>query len=237
MQRNFNNSSSVAIIKTANEICYDFISCISTDLISIFASSKSSIKQIVQNSIAFSQILFKNYYDRKHKNCQLQINDWVLLKLHKKYDISFIAILDKKLFQQYVDFFRILKKVENLTYRLQIFEHWKIHSIISIAQLKLFSSLFSDQQSSSSVSMKDESVNDKVRSYEIEKILIKRNNLQKNTKYFVKWLDYDSENDFWRSFSELNNAMKLMQEFKNTQTSTTSASKRDEKTKNRRKRR
>ena len=210
MQRNFNNSSSVATIKTANEICYNFISCISTDLISIFASLKFSIKQIVQDSIAFSQVLFKIHYDRKHKNCQLQVNDWILLKLHKRYDISFIAILNKKLFQQYVDFFRILKKIENLTYRLQIFEHWKIHSIISVAQLEFFLFSFNDQQSSSSVSMKDESIDDKIRSYEIEKILIKRINRQRNTKYLVKWLDYDSENDFWRSLSEMKNAMKLV---------------------------
>ena len=186
MQRDFNNNSSVAIIKIANEICYDFISCINTNLINTFASSKFSIKQIVQNNIAFSQVLFKNYYDKKHKSWQLQINDWVLLKLHKIYNISFIAILDKKLSQQYVDSFRILKKIENLTYCLQILEHWKIYSIISITQLKFSSSLLNNLQSSSFVSMKDESVNDKMKLYAIKRILIKRNSFQKNTKYFVK---------------------------------------------------
>ena len=135
MQRKFNNTSSTTIKKFSNEICYDFISCISTNLISndfIFAKI-TSIKLVVQNNIAFSQALFKNFYDKQHKNCQLQINDWALLKLHKKYDISFIAILSKKLSQQYVNSFQITKKIDNLTYRLNISQHWRIHFVISIA--------------------------------------------------------------------------------------------------------
>ena len=100
MQREFNNTFSSIIKKFSNEICYDFTSCINPNLINVFSNNLSFslfFRLDAQNNIAFSQTLFKNYYDKRHKNCQLQLNNWVLLKLHKKYNISFIAILNKKL--------------------------------------------------------------------------------------------------------------------------------------------
>ena len=77
MQRKFNNTSSTTTKKSSNEICYDFISCININFISNdFTFVKATlIRLVVQNSIAFSQALFKKFYDKQHKNCQLQIDD------------------------------------------------------------------------------------------------------------------------------------------------------------------
>ena len=172
----------------------------------------SSIKRDVQNSIAFSQTLSKDYYNKKHTSCQLQIDDWIFLKLHKKYDIFFIAILSKKLSQQYVESFQIIEKIDNLTYRLSISQHWWIHSIISIAHLE-FSSFSSTSQSSSSIFMKENS--NVIKSFEIEKLMIKRIT-RREVEYFVRWLKYDSEKDMWRSISKLENAMNLIQQYENT---------------------
>ena len=56
MQRDFNNTSFFIITKTFNEICYDFTSCTSIDLInsSNITSSRSLTRQTVEDSIAFS---------------------------------------------------------------------------------------------------------------------------------------------------------------------------------------
>ena len=76
IQRNFNNIFFSITIKTFNEIRYDFTSCTSTNIINFLnmISSKTLIRQIVENNIAFFQIMFKHYYDKKHSNHQFKIN-------------------------------------------------------------------------------------------------------------------------------------------------------------------
>jgi hypothetical protein len=69
----------------------------------------------------------KHIYNRKHQSLNLKIDDHVLLRLHKKYFFLSTKILDRKLSQQYIESFRILKKIEDLSYRLNLFQHWKIH--------------------------------------------------------------------------------------------------------------
>ena len=48
----------------------------------------------------------------------IKINNYVHIQLHYNYDILFTIILNKKLNQQYINFFKILKK--NKTFDLQI---------------------------------------------------------------------------------------------------------------------
>ena len=220
MQRDFNNISFSIIIKTSNEICYDFTSCTSIDLINFsdITSSRALIRRAVENSIAFSQVMFKHYYDREHNSHQFEVNDWVLLKLHKNYKISSTKILDKKLSQQYVNFFKIIEKIDNLIYRLKISKHWRIHSVISIAQLKLFESSFTINQSSS-VFMKEDS--DVIKSFEVEKIISKRIIKKRDVKYFVRWLEYESEKNVWKNFSKLQNIMNFVDEYELTNSSNT----------------
>ena len=185
MQRNFNNTFFSTTIKTSNEICYDFTSCTSTDLINFsdITSSRAFIRRAIENSIAFSQVMFKHYYDKKHSNYQFEVNDWILLKLHKDYKISSTKILNKKLFQQYVDSFKIIEKIDNLVYRLKISKHWRIHSMIFIAQLKFFESSFTIS-SLLSVFMKEDS--DVIKSFEMKKIISKRIIKRRDVKYLVK---------------------------------------------------
>ena len=62
--------------------------------------------------------------------------NYVLIKLHHDYDISFTAVFERKYNQQYVDFFRVLKRIDRLVYRFDLFAHWRIHSVLFIIQLK-----------------------------------------------------------------------------------------------------
>ena len=144
MHRCFNSIFFSITIKISNEACYDFTLFINTDLIYFNTNRFNKIftKQTIQNSKAFFRTFFKLYYDRKHNNCHFQVNDWALFRLHKEYNIFAIIALNKKLSQQYVESFKILKKVKNLVYQLQISKHWKTHLVISVAQLKSFSSFF-----------------------------------------------------------------------------------------------
>ena len=125
MQKVFNNNK-INIDKSSNEICYDFISLRNSDLISQSTQIKINISKSIQNTIAHTQLLFKHIYDQKHQFFQLQIDEWVLIRLHKNYNISSTFILNKKLFQQYAKFFQITERIENLAYRLTISSNWRI---------------------------------------------------------------------------------------------------------------
>ena len=222
IQRTFNNSISF-IEKILNEICYDFISLQSIDLLKDITMTSTLSRITVVDSIAMTQMYSKTIYDDNHTSLQMKIEDWALLRLHKKYEISSTVVLDRKLSKQYVNFFQILEKIENLVYKLNISQEWKIWSIISIAQFELFSASISDsfqrtRTSSSSISMKDESKTNAVKSFEIEKIIVKRYNRRRDYEYLIKWLEYESQNDFWRSFQKLNNVLKLMRKFDNANT-------------------
>ena len=52
----------------------------------------------------------------------LRIDDSTFLRLYKNYNISINLKIIKKLSQQYIDFFKVLKRVDKLIYRLKIFK-------------------------------------------------------------------------------------------------------------------
>ena len=136
MQRTINNSTSFTD-KSFNEICYEFTSINNTNLLRFNSIIKSfSIKLEIIDSIAMTQISSKKLYDQKHQSLILKIENWVLLRLHKDYQILSSVTLNLKLSQQYVNSFQIIEKIENLAYRLKISKHWKIWFVISIIQLE-----------------------------------------------------------------------------------------------------
>ena len=122
LQRKFNNNDDL----TFNKIIYKFIS------IQVFDLVKSSTNIDENNlslknrrfiarfkafdTIAFVQINVKHYYNEKHQSLFMKFENFVFIRLHREYDISFIAMLDSKLNQQYIESFKILKKVERLVY-------------------------------------------------------------------------------------------------------------------------
>lgn len=141
LQREFNNSSNSRFI--SNEIAYDFISIQAIDLRKSFANSQMNLKnnrRIIKletsNAIVFSQMNAKSIYDEKHLALFMKSNDYVMIRLHYDYDISSIIILRKKLNQQYVESFKILERVDRLTYRLELSQYWRIHLVLLVAQLK-----------------------------------------------------------------------------------------------------
>ena len=135
MQRTINNDI-FSTNKSFNEICYEFTSINSSNLLktcNATMKSSSSTKLEIIDSIAMTQISSKKLYDQKHQSLILKIEDWVLLRFYKDYQILSSITLSLKLFQQYVNSFEILEKIGNLAYRLKISEHWKIWFVISIA--------------------------------------------------------------------------------------------------------
>ena len=77
----------------------------------------------IADSIAFAQMEVKRSYDDKHKSIYMREGDYALIKLHHEYDILSTAVLESKLSQQFVEPFRVLKRIGRLAYKLDLPAH------------------------------------------------------------------------------------------------------------------
>ena len=249
LQRHFNNSHSVTTHKTLNETFYEFTflqflnmlrqlatSDLTDDLKEFFAADNrkffakiffnatTRVRSEMTDVIAFAQMINKYYYDRKHQSLFMKIDDYALIKLHHDYNISTIEVLDKKLNQQYIDFFKVFEKIDNLTYRLKLPNHWRIYSVLFITQLKsVFSSMndfFNRTRSDQSDSVFVEKNTNRVKSWKIERLINKRQIKRRDDEYLVKWKNWKLQYDEWRNLSKLDDAQDFVQNYENALRST-----------------
>ena len=242
LQRHFNNSHSVITHKTLNETFYGFISLqfldmlrqpvtsgLIGDLEEPFAagsrkpfagasfSAATRVRSEVADVIAFAQMVSKYYYDRKHQLLFMKTGDYALIKLHHGYNISAIEVLGKKLSQQYIGSFKVLEKVGNLAYRLKLPDHWRIHSVLFIAQLESVPSPMDDFFNRSRPDQPDsvfvEGDTNRVKSWEIERFINKRQIKRRGDEYLVRWKGWGSQYDEWRNLSELDDVQDLVQNY------------------------
>ena len=80
--------------------------------------------------------MHKRRYDDMHIDIfvKLTVSSYVYLRFFNEYIIS--GLNSRKLNQQRIESFKILIRIDTLTYRLELFSVMIIHSAIFIAQLK-----------------------------------------------------------------------------------------------------
>ena len=228
IQRIFNNFI-INIDKTFNETFYDFTSTHSNDLLlkslanvvlilssTVYCSTQRIVRFEIVDVIAFAQMHVKYYYVKDHASIFMKTNEWTFFRLHKDYKISITTRLNKKYTQQYVDSFQIIERIERLVYRLIISTNWRIHNVFTIAQLKSCSSFDDDfyrrLKSTESNSMFVEDDIDQVKFWELNRLMNKRTS-QRKIEYLVRWKDWNSKHDVWRSLFEFDNVMNLINDY------------------------
>ena len=230
IQRHINNSVSSTTGKSPNETAYGFTPVQAADLwksatvrsaeasfgeATFSAAARARVE--VADFIAFAQMETKRHYDEKHKPMHMREGDYALIRLHKGYDISFTTILGPKYSQQYVGPFRVLKRVGRLAYRLDLSSHWRIHPVLFIAQLEPASASHTDPfqrpepDHSESVFVEGDIAN--VKSFEVERLIDRRQIKRRGLEYLVRWRGYGPEDDQWRNLFELGDAMDLVREY------------------------
>ena len=219
-----NNSQSSTTIKTLNEISYEFISNRSLNLIrhdNVKLNENLFQERIeIKNAIFWINMNYKMHYDRKHTSMFLKVEKWALIKLHHDYNIFFNLNIIKKLIQQFVKSFKIIKKIDNFAYQLNTSADWKIHSVFFVAQFKSSSSSESDSydrfHSNSSSSIYVEENIDNVKSYEMKRILNKRTikrDREQFIEYLIRWKNYDLEFDRWYNVKKFDNVNDLIKKY------------------------
>ena len=63
-----------------------------------------------------------------------RVNDFVNFRLHRKYSVLVIKL--KKIKQQLINLFKIIKRINRLTYEFKLSINIKIHNVIFVTYLK-----------------------------------------------------------------------------------------------------
>jgi hypothetical protein len=232
IQTSLNNASNIATRLFSNELMYDFklrntLFALTNKLTSKqFTTSSFKIlhmlndmrirnRQKTTNAVFFANVKVKIIHDKRHKFLFLNSEEKMFLRLHKKYNL--FEIINRKLSQQKCDSFVIKRRVRRLTYELELFKRWKIHSSVSITQLK---STSNDSYKRSRSNHFDfvfvENDTKTLTFYEIKRILTKRTRQYEKIKmnqYLIKWKEYASEFDEWKNIFDVKICIALIKNF------------------------
>ena len=223
MQTTLNNSVNVIIELSSNKIIYEFrTNDVLVMLFDLSFENWNRLRQVkreeVEKAIVWTNVITKSNYDVKHTIIDLKKNSMLYFRFHRDYIVS--ELRNRKLTNQRMKSFKILEKIENLTYRLNLSLIMRIHSVIFVAQLKSFSlndNFYQRSRDDESLLVKIE--DDFEAKYEIEKILNKIYNRQKKkVKYLVKWMKYHDKWNIWHSKNQLSNVIETIQNYENNET-------------------
>ena len=137
----------------------------------------------------------------------------MLLQLHWDYTLS--ELINQKIEQQFVESFKMIEYIEQLTYYLDLLFNWKIYNIISIAYLEsahthnLYIQSWSDYLSAVTV-------NNETDHYKIDWLLwkkITKCDCNYITEYLVRWKEYESEHNIWYNVKNLSHTHKLVKKY------------------------
>ena len=234
IQSTLNNSVNAATGISPNEIIYEFKILEASDLLNneltkIKASNENSATSVKKSRdmfrkkakkfIVFAQYMEKIRYDEHHKQLNFKKEFRIYFRLHKGYSQS--DITNRKFSKQRIGPIKMLKKVEKLTYELDISHIWKIHSVMSIIHIESASEKkdsyerISNELGPVKITKKNE-----FDSYEVEKIIIKKtmyterdHHRRRHREFRIKWLNWNDQHNRWMKKENLNACVELIKKF------------------------
>jgi hypothetical protein len=181
-----------------------------------WVSSRDELRDDARQSLVFAQTKMSIYYDRKHLPISFKTGDMAYIRLagsmepgfHLQHEVS------HKLSQQRVGPFRVVEKIGNLAYKLDIPPTWKIHPIISVAHMERH---IPDTFNRSAIVLPEVIVGHdgkEEEEWEVKDILQERyNRRRRRQEYYVKWKGFGPESNTWEPMENLINAPEAMERF------------------------
>ncbi|KAK2387836.1 hypothetical protein QL285_061576 [Trifolium repens] len=99
---------------------------------------RDRILQQLKGNLEKAQVHMKNHADKKMRDIELQVGDWVLVRLQPYRQQSVALRKNQKLGMRFFGPFMIIAKVGAVAYKLQLPQEAKIHSVFQVSQLKPF---------------------------------------------------------------------------------------------------
>src|SRR5436190_21398390 len=123
MQVTLNSAVSSMISHSLNKLVFDINLNMLIDLLNQELDKIQNLTAHIdgEKAIKLSQMTMKCYYDNKHQLKFFNVDNNVMLWLHKDYLI--LIVINKKLAQQYAGSFKVLEQIRRLVYRLKLLSH------------------------------------------------------------------------------------------------------------------
>ena len=175
-------------------------------------------REDAEEALKFAAVRMKSYYDKRRIPIQFEKDQKVYLRLHKGYSIPSSKVLGRKLSAQYAGPFKIEERLGPLAYRLKLPPTWKIHPVVSVAQLEPCPQEADPfhREPPEPEAVTDERFPDDENRWEVEKIIGKRQRRGK-TDYLVRWLGWGPEHDQWLTPHQAVGCEELIEEFEANQ--------------------
>lgn len=109
--------------------------CSSGDLTQYLAE-RQDMTQLVRHHLLRAQQRMKAQADRNRSERHFEVGDWVYFKLHPYIQRSVATRMNQKLSLHYYGPYKIIGKVGKVSYRLELPESSKIHSVVHVSLLK-----------------------------------------------------------------------------------------------------
>ncbi|SLM41004.1 reverse partial [Lasallia pustulata] len=225
LRSELNKQQNASTGKSPDEVVYGFklrdtLSIIrgkteSTD--SDFVKERLVIRKEAEDAANFANLLAKLQYDKHHRPLSMEVEDEVFIKLHKGYTLP--LVINWKLSNQRAGPLKIVKKIGLLAYRLNIPVNWKIHPVISVAQLEPAPKGNDpyEREDRPSDPPAVEEFNSEWHDYKVEKLVGRRDRKlgegKKITEYLVRWKGYSSVHDQWYGKDMLESSKELIEEY------------------------
>ena len=120
--------STNSFINFASTIFYLFLSNCHLKITIIFVNN--IVKTLNTLCIVYVNVIVKIYYDKIHNFFNLHVENMIFLRLHHEYVVS--KMFNKKLFNQWIDSFRVIVKINSLIYWLNFSFTMQIHFVVLI---------------------------------------------------------------------------------------------------------
>jgi hypothetical protein len=214
-----NNSPSSSTKKSPNEILYGFKLRSPIDVTTgetnqnIHPPDQIAVDRIIargdaEDSARHAAFHIARHYNRKHKDVEFEKGSMVFLRLGSGYKMK--GVPKQKIAMQRVGPFRIIDKIGRLAYKLEFPPTWRIHPVISVAQLEPAPAdpFGRATQPPPAVEIDGEE------EFEIDAILeSKIRGRHKKLHYLIRWKGWGPEHDTWIPASDLTHAADLVSEF------------------------
>jgi hypothetical protein len=223
LQHNLNNSPAATLGRSPNEVVYGFKPRSVLDTITAKKGTQVSMEALealrqqhqeeAAERIAHANAIAKMRYDDKHTPTEFEVGDTVYLRLHKGYHLP--GKPNRKWSPQRAGPFKVVRKIHRLAYELDFPAAWRVHPVVSVAQL------YKPAQGTDPFERKPEvpdavTVNGETH-WEVEKLMGRRIRWRKGkpfVDYLVRWLGFEASDDQWIPRTRLmDGAAELIEEF------------------------
>ncbi|GAB5489773.1 MAG: hypothetical protein Pars2KO_33430 [Parasphingorhabdus sp.] len=155
----------------------------------------------------------KRVADQRRRDEQFAVGERVLLRT-KNFEFKHGGP-SSKLRAKYVGPFRISARIGEVAYRLQLPQGWLIHDVFHVSLLRKF--LTTAAYGQRELEAPPPELVEGQEEYEVERIVDhreRRRGRQTVTEYLVKWRGYGMEEALWLPFSELQNALQAVADYR-----------------------